>query len=81
MIPDFGEKRLGMRSNFNLVMFFLWGSLGSYAAGAVKSRTGSYKLVFLLNSVCFFIVSVVGLSCYFSTKRSKQMETESIPLL
>lgn len=81
MLPEFGREKLGMRSNFNLVMFFLFGSLGSCVAGVLKSRTGSYMWAFLSNSICFVIVSAVSACNYLCAKPSRRRENASNPVL
>lgn len=55
-LPQFGKQRLGMRSNLNLMCLFGFGSIGSYAAGALRQRTGSYAMSFLLNSAAWMLI-------------------------
>ena len=61
ILPEFGKKKLGLRSNFNLMVLFGVGSLGSYAAGFFRSMLGSYKWPFMWNAMVWFIVAVAGL--------------------
>lgn len=47
-LPEFGQQRMGLRSNLNLMFLFGFGSVGSFAAGLLRSATGSYAHSFLL---------------------------------
>ena len=61
-LPEFGQARLGTRSNLYLMLFMFSASVGSYVGGEMRSVFGSYKWVFVLNlviSVVVFICSVV----------------------
>lgn len=61
ILPEFGRKKLGLRSNFNLMVLFGVGSLGSYAAGFFRSMLGSYKWPFMWNAMAWFFVAIAGL--------------------
>lgn len=66
ILPEFGNSKLGVRSNFNLMLLYSAGSLGSLASGYLRSNLGSYKWPFLLNVVSFAITAIAGLIKYFA---------------
>lgn len=47
-----------MRSNLNLMALFGFGSIGSYAAGFLRTTTGSYAQSFLLNSLSWVAIFI-----------------------
>lgn len=64
-LPEFGRSKLGIRSNFNLMLLFLAGSLGSLASGFLRSNVGSYKWPFAMNAASFAIAAIAGMVKYF----------------
>eukprot|EP00171_Calliarthron_tuberculosum_P001495 IDg1495t1 len=61
-LPEFGRERMGLRSNLNLMFLFGFGSIGSYVAGELRTRYGSYLYSFLLSASMWgliFICTVV----------------------
>lgn len=54
-----------MRSNFNLMLTYLTGTLGSLAAGFLRTTSGSYKWAFVLNVVAFAVTAIAGMVKYF----------------
>lgn len=65
LLPEFGQKKLGVRSNINLMLLFGMGSVGSYAAGLLRSSVGSYKWAFVWNAACYVVVLFAALFKYF----------------
>lgn len=68
-LPEFGKKKLGVRSNINLMLLFGTGSIGSYAAGLLRSAVGSYKWAFVWNAATYAVVVFAGLYKYFEFDR------------
>lgn len=68
-LPEFGKKKLGVRSNINLMLLFGMGSVGSYAAGLLRSAVDSYKWAFVWNAASYAVVVLAGLYKYFEFDR------------
>lgn len=60
-LPEFGKKKLGMRTNLNMMLCFGSGSVASYVAGMLRSTSGSYKWAFACNIVSFLVVIAAAL--------------------
>ncbi|CDF32983.1 unnamed protein product [Chondrus crispus] len=65
VLPEFGNSKLGARSNFNLMLLYSTGSLGSLASGYLRSNSGSYKWPFVLNIIAFAITAAAAMVKYF----------------
>lgn len=71
-LPEFGTRKLGLRSNLNLMILFATGSIGSYAAAQFRSVTGTYKWPFVWNIICFGIVTLAGIIKYMRFDRNSR---------
>lgn len=71
-LPQFGKKKLGFRSNFNLMVYSAAGSLGSYLSAIARSATGTYKWAFLWNASAWLVVVGTALANFilYDRKRS-----------
>lgn len=73
VLPEFGTKKLGLRSNLNLMAYQVIGSIGSSLAAMTRSRSGSYLTSFLLNGMCFGLIVLTGLTKFILDKRRSTM--------
>lgn len=80
-LPQFGKKKLGFRSNFNLMLYSAAGSLGSYLSGIARSSTGSYKWAFLWNASAWLVVVATAVANFilYDRKRSARASDSVSP--
>ncbi|CAN8074294.1 unnamed protein product [Agarophyton chilense] len=71
VLPEFGKQKLGFRSNFNLMVLFASGSLGSYLSAALRSTSGTYKWAFVWNGISWLFVVFSALAKYILCDRPK----------
>lgn len=69
VVPSFGQRRLGLRSNIVLMLLFGSGSVGSYVAGLLRTYSGSYLHAFVLSSFAWFAAIVS--SCGFALSKTR----------
>jgi len=79
VLPEFGQERLGLRSNLNLMVLFGFGSLGSYAAGVLRTSSGTYFWSFVLNSAsCLFVIFFGALYAILSRQSTIKMSNTAV---
>ena len=76
-LPDFGQARLGTRSNLYLTLFMLSASIGSYLGGEMRSLFGSYKWVFVMNLVISVVVFICSVAFKLQMDRRKEQGNRS----
>lgn len=68
-MPAFGKQRLGLRTNLCLMLLFGVGSVGSFAAGAVRTASGSYARSFMMNAMCWVVIVGCAVDYALVTRR------------
>lgn len=70
-LPDYGKSRMGLRSNLNLMVMFGFGSVGSYVAGELRTRSGTYAYSFLMGAAMWLIVFMCTVVYAFGDKKNE----------
>lgn len=72
-LAEFGPERLGLRSNMNLMVLFGSGSIGSYVAGSLRTRFGSYLWPFACSTFAWVIACIASVGFIICRNRSRNV--------